>query len=204
MLICFFLSLALSADAFATAVSFGADGIRIPRGVCLLTGGICGGLLWLSLLAGRLAMPVLPASVGRYAFFVVLLLLGLLKMVGGREKPAPPKPRKKQLQLRILRLRLVLQIYLIPQAADQDGSRSLSAGEAAWLAVALSLDSLACGLAAEIPLCLHPFAAGCTVLATLCALLAGGRLGALLGRICGSRIQWLGGLILVLLAFTRL
>lgn len=203
VLVCLFLSLALSADAFATAVAFGADGIRVSFRAALTAAIVCGGLFWLALLTGRAVLPLLPPAAGRYASFFTLLLLRLAKIFSSWRQSLP-QPRQRQLELRLFGLQMILQIYLTPLAADRDGNRRLSVSEAVWLALALSLDSLACGLAAELSSGLHWFAAGCMLACTLLALLLGSRLGLLLKQVCGRRLQWLGGLILVVLAFTRL
>jgi putative Mn2+ efflux pump MntP len=95
-------------------------------------------------------------------------------------------------------------IYANPEEADTNNNKVLSAGEAALLAAALSLDGLAtgfgAGLAAESALLIILFS-----LFTDAFLLTAGRFaGSKVARKIKINLSWLSGLLLIGLAFLKL
>ena len=199
------LVLALSLDAFAASFAYGADRVRIPPASLAVISGVCSGVLGLSLLLGSGAAPWLPAGIPSLIGFLLLLIIGCVRLFDRSIKALIRSRRltEKRIQFHLFSLCVILDIYACPQNADRDQSRVLSPGEAASLAMALSLDGLAAG-----------FGAGLSqvdwLLPVLFSLIVGAaavRLGDLAGQRLAKRIpfdlSWLSGLLLILLALLK-
>ena len=144
-------------------------------------------------------MQILPVKFFQYAGFAILFLLGSSQIMKEMLKAVF---QKHQPHWNWKALGLVIDICFDETLADTDHSKTLSVRETFAYSAALSLDSLASGLGAgiqktEIPFCLFlTFCAG--FLLTL--------LGCKIGKSCRFRknLSWLGGVMLLILAFCRL
>jgi len=199
----FVLIAALSLDAWAASFAYGVGGIRIPPASLLVISGVCSALLGASMLAGELVSPLLPGKAAAALSFWILLLLGVTRLFDSSFKSWIRHRGCKTLRLRLPGARLILQIYADASLADRDLSRVLSPGEAASLALALSLDGLAAGVGAgmgNIPLIPAVLLSGAVHWAAVSA-------GFAAGRRCSRRtekdLSWLGGAMLILLALLR-
>lgn len=193
------LAFAVCMDTFFGAISCTVSGILIPKKCALFISFVGTAFLSVSLCSAQLLMQILPARFFQYTGFVILFLLGssqimkeLLKAVFKKHRP----------HWSWNALGLVIDICFDETLADTDHSKILSLKEAAAYAAALSLDSLASGIGAGIqkdfiPVCL---------LLTLCAGFLLTLLGCRIGRNCHTKknLSWLGGVLLLVLAFFRL
>ena len=185
---------ALSADAFAAGLAYGAGGIRLPAVSAFTASAVSSVILAFSFLLGRMAGGALSEGMVKAAGFLILTALGIWKLVDG----AGGKDAEE---------------------ADKNRDRRLSPAEALVLGAALSADSLAAGIGAgafDMPI--FP-AAAASFAAGVAALFLGCRLGRSLsvfeertgrkarggscnfGERAGGRIS---GLLLVILAFSKL
>ena len=183
---------ALSLDSFATSFAYGTRRIRIPLASVVAMSAVGAGVLAFSLTLGSVAARHVPAEFLRFAGFAVLLALGLYKSFD-------------ELIKSLLRRRAapMLRVYLDPESADADRSRVLSVGESMSLAFVLSLDSLAAGVGFA--------AAGQGVVLVALALvtgslavLLGGKLGFSIAKKSRLNLSWLSGILLILLACSKL
>jgi len=193
------LALAVCMDTFFSAISCTVSGISIPKKCALLISFTGTAFLGISLFSAQLLMQILPVRFFQYIGFTILFLLGssqiMKEMLKAVFKKHPPHWNWKALGL-------VIDICFDETLADTDHSKTLSMQEAFAYSAALSLDSLASGLGAGIqktyiPLCLFlTFCAG--FLLTL--------LGCKIGKLCHTQknLFWLGGVLLLILAFLRL
>ena len=133
------LAAALSLDAFVAALGFGAERIRIPAASLWTVSLICSAVLSLSLQAGALLAPLLPGGAARLWGGGLLALLGVLKLI----ESSFTRPGRDEDSSSFFAF-----ICRQTTRADRDGSRTLSPGEAALLALALSADGLAAGVGA--------------------------------------------------------
>lgn len=197
------LVVALSLDALVAALGYGVSAIRIPfRSLCVIA-AICSGALALSIWGGGLLAPLIPPMAAKGLGCGILALLGLLKLIEEplkRRRKAPPCPTPNQ----SLSPGDLLSIYCSPNCADRDGSRTLSPGEAAALAAALSLDGIAAGLGAgavaigPLPVLL------CSIVVHLVLIRFGEWLGRRLARAISLPLAPVCGLMLLLLAAVTL
>ena len=95
-------------------------------------------------------------------------------------------------------------IFLDETEADQDHSKELSISEALYLGIALSLDSLASGLAYGIGVVNFGLLLGCSFGFGVVLIVVGSALGKrLMCRFTGD-VSWLSGCLLMILALLRL
>lgn len=165
----FLLALALSADSFAVALSYGVNKTRLSKLTILMMSGFCGLMLALSTQLGRLAGGFMSDRTLGMIAFAVLLVMGLAKLL----------QRKKAL-----------------------GVKTLSFWESLVMGFTMSVDSLFAGLGSGgVPV---GAAAAAAILATLVTAEVGNRLGFFFAKSVKLDISKLGGIILIILAFTKL
>lgn len=196
----------LSLDAFVASFAYGSDGIQIPFRSVAIINIIGSGLLAVSLYIGSAIRPWLPGEAAKLICFGILFLLGIVKLFEGSIKAYIRKRKDlhKQVTFSALHLKFILHVYADPEKADQDSSRTLTSGEAASLGMALSLDGLAVGFGAALSHIEPLLAVGFSLLLGTTAVLLGGLLGERLSKRISLDLSWLGGVLLLLLAFFKL
>lgn len=197
---------ALSVDAFAAGFAYGTKQIRISRRCTLVINLICCAIVGLSLGLGSLAAMFIPAGVQKGLCFGLLFVLGMIKLLDGITRSAIRRYGNLdgQLDFSLFSLRFVLHVYADPAAVDLDHSQSISMAEAASLALALSLDGAAVGFGAAMGKASIPAVVIASLAANQLSLLLGSWLGERLSRRLNMSLGWLGGVILLLLAISKL
>lgn len=200
------LAAAVSTDAFTAGLAYGIKKIAIPPVSAVIISLVGSFMLGLSLLAGNVIQPFLPPGFAGGVGFTILLLLGVVKLFDSSIKAYIRRHEavKKDIRFSLSSLQFILTVYADPQEADRDASQSLSAREAASLAAALSLDSIAAGLGAGVSRLGATEAAALTFFMGILAVLVGHAAGKRLARRCPADLSWIGGVLLILLAFGRL
>ena len=191
--------LALSADLLTAGIAYGAGGIRIASGAAVLIGGLGSLILGISLFLGRTLGGWLPENLLSLGGSLCLVLLGIYKLMDFRIRcwrKAQSVPQK-DIAFSFAGLRIILNIYGNPIEADEDGSRTLSMGEASVLTLAMSLDSFAAGVGYAWE--------RISVWGVMAAFFFMSMFSLRLGYFFGSRIakerdvSWLGGVLLIFL-----
>lgn len=198
---------ALAADTLAAITACTAKGISIPKSSRLMIALVGSAFLLLAMLGGSFVALILPEKFCKAISFTVILLLGISNYFRSLLQSLLKKLQRgrKEMEFHLLGLSFLLSICADETVADADGSSTLSPSEAAALATALSLDSLAAGLAGAFSL----KAALLAGIASLPLQLLAIQLGILIGRTAAKRFpanlpELAGGLLLILLAFLRL
>ena len=197
---------ALSVDAFVAGFAYGARQIRMSRRSVLLINLICSAIVGMGLGLGSLVAGVLPESLQRGLCFGLLFTLGLVKLLDGIVRAAIRRygSLDGRLNFSLFSLRFVLHVYADPAAVDLDHSKSISPAEAASLALALSLDGAAAGFGAALGQASIPAVVIASLVANQLTLQLGSWLGERLSRRLNMSLSWLGGVILLLLALSKL
>lgn len=196
----------LSLDALFASFAYGSNKIKIPFSSVLTINLVCSAFLGVSLFLGSLLRPYLPQSASKLICFLILFIIGAVKLLDTVTKSIIRKHStlSKSIRFSLFNFKLVLSIYADPEKADADGSKRLSPTEAFSLAVALSLDGMAVGFGAAlgnvngIALFLSSFAIG------IGAVFLGSYMGNKVANVLRFDISWLSGAILIVLAFTKL
>ena len=116
---------ALSVDAFAAGFAYGVSKIKVPFLSVLIVSGVSSLTLAVSLFLGGVAGSLIPQGLTRQFSFVLLFVLGVVKLFDrSRHDEA--------------------------EAANKNQDDLVSPGEALTLGAALSLDSVAAGIGAGV------------------------------------------------------
>lgn len=197
---------ALSTDALIASLAYGSNKIKIPFISVQVIVFLCTGILGISLLLGVFLRPFIPGGLLRLISFLILFFLGVTRLLDNLIKILINKHAtiKKEFQFSMFNLNVILNIYANPKEADSDQSKTLSPKEAFTLGLALSIDSMAAGVGAA----LGSLNIAAVLLASLILSTLSIKAGELIGRRISSRnpfqISWLGGVLLIILAFLRL
>jgi putative sporulation protein YtaF len=197
---------ALCLDAFTASLACGVSKTKIPPLSALVISLVCTATLALSAGLGAAAMSFIPSSVSGVVSFVLLLLIGsaksfeyfLKRMISRTEN------KRNQIRMKLFDLNFVLMVYADTEKADIDKSKTLSVKEAVYLALALSIDGFAAGFGWGLTHINYIELILLSLLSNLLAVAGGYFLGKLLTKITKLDFSWVGGLILIILAFTKL
>lgn len=199
------LAAALSLDAFVASFGYGVNKIHIPPKSAHIINLICTGILAAAMFIGAAARALIPQPVATGICFAILLLMGAVKLFDSIiKKIIRRKKIERDIRFKFLSLNFILHVYADPEEADLDASRVLSVSEAAYLAVALSLDGLGVGFGAGLASA-HPLP---VVLLSLAFGFAAIVFGCYLGKKVTEKLKldlsWLSGAILIMLAVMKL
>ncbi|MFQ9872612.1 MAG: manganese efflux pump [Oscillospiraceae bacterium] len=205
MLSSLLLVLSVLPDCFLASFAYGSSKIKIPFPCILVISLVGSGALFASLCASRLISTWIPPSVCRYLSFFLLLFLGISSLFqnGIKDYLRRRSQPQGQMTFHMGELRFILNVYLDETQADRDNSKTLNLPESLYLALALSVDSLAIGLSIGF----SPTNLLETLLFALAGHIAAVLAGLFLGRRFSSRlnlqISWLSGAVLIVLALVR-
>ena len=191
-------------DSFLMSIAYGVEGIRIPFKACILI-AFCGTFcLGISFFLASVLTNVLTVETGNYISFTILFVLGITNVFQVQVKHYVKKHKAQPLIICFKEISFVIDIFLDETQADVDQSKELNLKEAMYLGIALSIDSLASGLAFGIGLrdvklvLLASFAVGIFIIC----------IGSLLGKHISSfvtfDISWISGCMLLVLAFLQI
>lgn len=184
----------LSMDAFAAGLSYGTQKVQVPFLSLAIIALLSGAMLTASLVAGNFLMSFIPEALTKGISFTVLFLLSLYKfydaLPGLRPKGGGTGSGK-------------FTTGNISEKVNKEDKAILSCREGALLAIALSVDNISAGL------CTGTVSLPSIILLLLTTAIHffALKLGLFAGRMLSHKSQglaWLGGAILMVLAFLRL
>lgn len=200
------LIVALSMDVFLASVACGAEQIRIEKKTALCIGAVCSGVLFFSLVCGKLIDGVVREKYAAYLCFAGLFLVGAYKLTeyGIRAYIRRHHFLCKQVKMKFSQLNFIISIYNNPAAADRDCSATMSVTEGICFALAMSVDGFFGGLGAAF--------LDISIAGTVClnlvfsalAVLGGSTVGKYAADWCKRDYSWIGGALFVVLAFSKI
>lgn len=197
------LVVATGCDSFLMSIAYGVEGIRIPFKACVLI-AFCGTFcLGISFLLASVLTNVLSVETGKYISFTILFILGITNLFQVQVKHYVKKHKAQPLIIRFKEISFVIDIFLDETQADADQSKELSLKEAMYLGIALSIDSLASGLAFGIGLRDVRIVLLLSFIAGICIICIGSFLGKHISSFVNFDISWISGCMLLVLAFLR-
>ena len=200
------LVLALCMDTFVASIAYGANKVNITWKKVFFMNGICSGCLGAALGLGGFIDNLIPENFTKAVCCTSLLLLGLIKLSDFLIKKYINShcAVRKDISFSFSGLQVIVSIYGDPMAADWDRSQSLSWKESAFLAFAMSIDSLVAGTLAafmRVPL-------GLTVITAfvmgIIVMYAGMYLGKKLAAKCSWDLSWISGCLFIVLALSKI
>lgn len=197
---------ALSIDVFVASMACGAEHIIIGKRTALCISVICSGVLFLSLAAGNLLQGILRAEYAKWFCFWGLFLVGAFKLAEYGIKSYARRHAFfcKRVRITISQIQFIFSIYNDPTVADKDHSASMSVPEGIFFALAMSLDGFFGGLGASF-LGIDIWLTGVlNILLSYAAVNVGSRVGEHLIRRCQKDFSWVGGVLFICLAFSKI
>ena len=200
------LASSLSADSFVAGFAYGANKIKINFRCVQIINLVCTAIIGVSLLFGNIIKDYISETVALTISFIVLFILGLSKLLDGFTKSLIKKHTDltREVKFSLFNFNFILKLYAAPEDSDADASKSISPAEAASIAVALSLDGIAVGFGAALG-GVNWFAVILFSLVTdMLAIISGRYIGEKTARKTRFNLSWLGGFILIALAFSKI
>ena len=200
------LVIALSADAFVSSLAYGTDKIKIPFISAAIISIICSMFLGLFLFLGVVLNPFIPSNTIKFVCFAILLVLGIVKLFENYTKIKLSKNQnlKKEVKFSVFSLSFILNIYSKPVDADKDKSKVLSPLESVTLSIALSLDGIAAGFGTGMLSNNYVLIIILSLTLSFAAIIAGVFIGKKISQKLDINLSWLSGILLILLAFSKL
>ncbi|MDO5516738.1 MAG: sporulation membrane protein YtaF [Clostridium sp.] len=195
----------LCIDSFVASIAYGTSKIKIPLLSAIIINLVCTSTLALSLFLGSVVKDFLPGRVPIILGFVLLMAIGIYRLFEFIFKSCISKHSNSDtpLTFKLFDFKFVLQVYADEIKADFDKSKYLNSKESFYLALALSLDSLAVGFGSS--LCSINYVQTlvlCFIIGLLCVLT-----GVFIGRKFAEKmhleLSWLSGVLLIILAVLR-
>ncbi|MGL4772301.1 MAG: sporulation membrane protein YtaF [Clostridium sp.] len=205
MLQALLLVFSLCLDSFVASIAYGTKKILIPFKSALTINLICSLTLLISLLLGSFLSEFIPSSLTSLCSFLLLFGLGVYRLFESLFKTYISKKTQTSspLTFKLFDFKFVIEVYADETKADFDNSKTLSIKEAAYLATALSLDSLAVGFSYSLikinptQIVLLSFLVGMVLLFLGC------KLGKKFSEMSSMNISWLSGFLLIVIAILR-
>lgn len=197
---------ALCLDAFTASLACGVGKTKMPPPAIVVISLVCTSALVLSAGIGTAARQFISPTLSSAVSFALLLVIGLVKSFESFLKRSIAKKggTENQFKMKMFDLHFVLTVFADSEKADIDHSKTLSVKEAVYLALALSLDGFAAGFGWGLAPVNYPELILLSLASNLVAITLGYLLGKWLRTLTKIDFSWLGGIILILLAFTKL
>lgn len=202
----FLLVSALCIDIFVASIAYGTNQVFLSPPQIIIANGICSLFLGISLSFGVLLDSLIPETFTKEICFVSLLLLGLLKFSDSIIKCFVRKHTnaRKQLHFHFSSLKFIIHIYCNPLEADADKNKKLSLKEVIFFSVAMSIDSIIAGTMAAFLKISVPL----TVISAFILGYSFTCIGQFLGHKISAKssidLSWFGGILFIILAFSKL
>lgn len=195
----------LCIDTFVASIAYGTDRIKIPLYSNIVINLVCSLFLGISLTIGGFLKDFLSPTTAGILSFVLLLSLGFFRLFESFFKTYILKfsTTGAPLTFKVFDFKFVLEIYANETKADYDKSKKLTLKEAVYLAVALSLDSLAVGFGSSLVSINYLQVLILSFVVGTCCLFVGVHIGKKFIEKVDLNLSWLSGLMLIILAFIR-
>ncbi|MDO5560670.1 MAG: manganese efflux pump [Oscillospiraceae bacterium] len=196
---------AVCIDAFFAAFSYGSSKVKINFVPAVIISTIGTAALTVSLLFSNIISSYISQKTSCILGFLILFILGLISVLKEYLKKLLSRSNNRR-KVSFCRggMGFVIEIYMEPAKADKDCSKCISCSESAVLGIALSLDSVAAGIGIGL---LGTNIAMVSIMSFLFCMAAIG-LGYITGKSVSRSLKhdfsWLSGLILIVIACTKL
>ncbi|MBW6409206.1 sporulation membrane protein YtaF [Clostridium weizhouense] len=195
----------LCIDSFVASIAYGTSKIKIPPVSALIINLVSTCTLGISLFIGSIVKKFLPGNLPMIIGFILLMCLGVYRLFECIFKSYISKRSKidTPLTFKLFDFKFVLDVYADETKADFDNSKILNPKEAFYLALALSLDSLAVGFGSSLT------SINYLQVIILCFII--GFLAVSIGVFVGKKVadninielSWLSGALLIILAIIK-
>ncbi|MEG0181333.1 MAG: sporulation membrane protein YtaF [Paraclostridium sp.] len=195
----------LCIDTFVASIAYGTDRIKIPFASNIVINMVCSLFLAISLSLGSILKEFLSPEVASTLSFTLLFTLGILRLFESFFKTYVQNfsTLGAPLTFKLFDFKFVLEIYANETKADYDKSKNLTLKESIYLAVALSLDSIAVGFGSSLVSINFFQILILSFLIGVLSLFLGVYIGKKFIEKIDINLSWLSGSMLILLAILR-
>ncbi len=196
----------LSLDAFVASIAYGTNKIKIPPLSLLIINTMCSAFLGLSLFLAYQIKKVVPENTAVLLSFFILFGLGVYYLFESIVKSYLKKHFKSRenVKIKLFDIYFVVDVYIDEIKADLDQSKILETKEAFYLAIALSLDSLAVGFGSSLVSVNYLYIVALSFIMGMLSILSGLFLGTKIIEKTKVELSWLSGILLIILAVLKL
>ncbi|MCM1047732.1 MAG: hypothetical protein NC433_04830 [Clostridiales bacterium] len=198
--------LAVSIDSLSAGFAYGTSKVKIKPLSLLLLVFIPSLCITLMTKAGSLIFSLIPAALLSVLSFLILCALSLTKLFESliRHLSGKYADTVGNWACKIKQMNIIFTIYFSPEDANKQDTQILSAKEALFLSLALSLDSILASMAFSFQVSYLSAFFLLAMLFHFLLFMAGYLLGMLMSRKFSIDLSWLSGLFLLLLAILTL
>lgn len=200
------LVLALSLDAFVASIAYGSNKIKIPFLSLVIINIVCSSFLASAMFFGSQIKKVLPESITLTLSFAIFFLLGIYYLLESIIKSYLKKrfDTSEKVRIKLFDIWLIIDIYVDGTKADINKSKILDSKEALYLAVALSLDSLAVGFGSSLGNINYLHVIALSLVVGIISIWSGIFLGKKIVEKTNINLSWLSGIMLIILGILKL
>ena len=197
---------AVSIDSLSAGFAYGAGRVHIKPAAMFLLVFIPSICITIMTKAGALIFSLIPTALFSTLSFLILFFLGCAKLFESliRHFSGKYSDTVGNWACRIKQLNIIFTIYFSPEDANKQDVQILSAKEAFFLSLALSLDSILASMAFSCQVSSMPLFFFLAVLFHFLLFMAGLLLGMLVSRKFSIDLSWLSGMFLILLSVLTL
>ncbi|MEG1066864.1 MAG: manganese efflux pump [Erysipelotrichaceae bacterium] len=198
------LVIALCIDTLLVAIIYSIKKIKVPVISQLIIAFNGAFFLCISLVLSRIIMLIIPSEICRIISITILLVIGIYTILQFKFKKYLKE--HEELKFNIKNFNLVISIYADETKADIDKSKVLTAIEAFYLSLALSLDSLSSGIAYGLLISNKTIiivTISCFILCYI-FIIIGLKLGKYISKLIKYDLGWISGLLFIILAMLTL
>ena len=196
--------MALSMDTFFVGISYGISQIKVTFYSIIIINLVCSIIFAFSLFLGSFLFFIFPNNIIKLLGFSLLFLLGVFKLCDYGVKKWIYKKSSSKIEFHAFHILFIIQVYGDSTKADLDASKTLSWKEAVILALTLSIDSFTAGIGAGIIYTNHLLLVCFSFLFGICIFVFGNTLGKYLAKYFSHDLNWISGVLLILLAVLKL
>lgn len=197
---------AAAIDVFAGCFAYGCNKIKIYHNMLIFMTFICTLCMMLAFFLGNLLKSLLSPFLTTLIAFILLFFIGLIKLLDWYIKTLIRKwiKNNKPLNFCLFNFKFMLNVYANPETAMGDQAKSISLKEGTLLAIALTIDGMTGAFSLALIGINGWYLLFWAIITHYLAITLGSKIGNMIAHKLKYQIEWLSGLILIIIAFIKL
>lgn len=198
------LAFAISIDTLIACFGYGVSKIKIPFLSAIFITLINTLVLGLSILFGFLLKGAISLTFAKWLSFGLLLSVGIFKLFSELLKMWLAKKVDKPIKVKVFNFHLMLKVITDSTYADLNKDKKLSILEAISVSLVLALDEIGVGLGVGVQSSAPYIILILNFFTCILSVWLGVFIGKKVSKITKINLSWLGGVLLIILAITKL
>lgn len=198
------LAFAISIDTLIACFGYGVSKIKIPFFSAIFITLINTLVLGLSILFGFLLKGAISLTFAKWLSFGLLLSVGIFKLFSELLKMWLAKKVDKPIKVKVFNFHLMLKVITDSTYADLNKDKKLSILEAISVSLVLALDEIGVGLGVGVQSSAPYIILILNFFTCILSVWLGVFIGKKVSKITKINLSWLGGVLLIILAITKI